>query len=106
FQAEDGIRDGHVTGVQTCALPILSVNSRYGGSGRRSLFADEPSRSRCASSLNGVPRYTRKVSKTERPRSTPSSSAWSAGAAGSRSEECRVGEEGGGRWVLGPCGHG
>src|SRR5207253_7108529 len=22
-QAEDGIRDGHVTGVQTCALPIL-----------------------------------------------------------------------------------
>src|SRR5207253_8650380 len=21
-QAEDGIRDGHVTGVQTCALPI------------------------------------------------------------------------------------
>src|SRR5207253_5640716 len=26
FQAEDGIRDGHVTGVQTCALPIS-----YGG---------------------------------------------------------------------------
>src|SRR5689334_23978039 len=24
FQAEDGIRDGTVTGVQTCALPILS----------------------------------------------------------------------------------
>src|SRR5207253_4914944 len=23
LQAEDGIRDGHVTGVQTCALPIL-----------------------------------------------------------------------------------
>src|SRR5690625_85646 len=22
--AEDGIRDGHVTGVQTCALPILA----------------------------------------------------------------------------------
>src|SRR5690348_17803798 len=29
FQAEDGIRDGRVTGVQTCALPIL-------------LFLDEP----------------------------------------------------------------
>src|SRR5207253_1715492 len=28
FQAEDGIRDGHVTGVQTCALPIL-VDGRY-----------------------------------------------------------------------------
>src|SRR5690606_13296794 len=25
FQAEDGIRDFHVTGVQTCALPILAV---------------------------------------------------------------------------------
>src|SRR5690606_39874059 len=25
FQAEDGIRDFHVTGVQTCALPILVV---------------------------------------------------------------------------------
>src|SRR5690625_7458241 len=23
FQVEDGIRGGHVTGVQTCALPIL-----------------------------------------------------------------------------------
>src|SRR6266511_5855251 len=28
FQAEDGIRDFHVTGVQTCALPILY--GRYG----------------------------------------------------------------------------
>src|SRR5690625_7181243 len=25
FRAEDGIRDGHVTGVQTCALPICNV---------------------------------------------------------------------------------
>src|SRR5690606_19325841 len=25
FQAEDGIRDFHVTGVQTCALPILPI---------------------------------------------------------------------------------
>src|SRR5439155_4132209 len=31
FQAEDGIRDGHVTGVQTCALPILA---RSGSPGR------------------------------------------------------------------------
>src|SRR5215510_11198345 len=39
FQAEDGIRDGHVTGVQTCALPIslgirkadfLSTNNDFG----------------------------------------------------------------------------
>src|SRR5437870_13292518 len=27
FQAEDGIRDGHVTGVQTCALPISAKTS-------------------------------------------------------------------------------
>src|SRR5439155_19217157 len=27
--AEDGIRDGHVTGVQTCALPILSAAERH-----------------------------------------------------------------------------
>src|SRR5690625_6280294 len=26
FQAEDGIRDGHVTGVQTCALPICKCS--------------------------------------------------------------------------------
>src|SRR5690348_18060192 len=25
FQAEDGIRDGRVTGVQTCALPIFNA---------------------------------------------------------------------------------
>src|SRR5690606_39565393 len=29
FQAEDGIRDFHVTGVQTCALPISPTNSRF-----------------------------------------------------------------------------
>src|SRR5690606_40246237 len=28
FQAEDGIRDFHVTGVQTCALPICSGTHR------------------------------------------------------------------------------
>src|SRR5690606_39493026 len=29
FQAEDGIRDFHVTGVQTCALPILGEISTF-----------------------------------------------------------------------------
>src|SRR5690606_39939242 len=28
LQAEDGIRDFHVTGVQTCALPILPTTPR------------------------------------------------------------------------------
>src|SRR5690625_7289083 len=30
FQAEDGIRDGHLTGVQTCALPISAATSASG----------------------------------------------------------------------------
>src|SRR6267143_3531274 len=29
FQAEDGIRDGTVTGVQTCALPIFAIGLYY-----------------------------------------------------------------------------
>src|SRR5207253_4330386 len=37
FQAEDGIRAGHVTGVQTCALPISLPRSEgrrlHGGGG-------------------------------------------------------------------------
>src|SRR5436305_1565264 len=35
FQAEDGIRDADVTGVQTCALPICSTLT---GAGSRMLF--------------------------------------------------------------------
>src|SRR5690606_40481011 len=34
FQAEDGIRDFHVTGVQTCALPISGVARGRPGPGR------------------------------------------------------------------------
>src|SRR5207244_10470027 len=29
FQAEDGIRDDLVTGVQTCALPILKIDKSF-----------------------------------------------------------------------------
>src|SRR5207245_7318086 len=36
FQAEDGIRDATVTGVQTCALPIFGVEQIYAW-GTRSL---------------------------------------------------------------------
>src|SRR2546430_7501792 len=35
FQAEDGIRDLTVTGVQTCALPILRADARIHRGGRR-----------------------------------------------------------------------
>src|SRR5690606_39514894 len=33
FQAEDGIRDFHVTGVQTCALPISATDGILGANG-------------------------------------------------------------------------
>src|SRR5690606_40294754 len=33
FQAEDGIRDFHVTGVQTCALPIWATDRIRSASG-------------------------------------------------------------------------
>src|SRR5207253_4643621 len=33
--AEDGIRDGHVTGVQTCALPIYRMVERLADDHRR-----------------------------------------------------------------------
>src|SRR6266487_6402631 len=40
FQAEDGIRDGRVTGVQTCALPILAIGAPSPLAITRQLFAD------------------------------------------------------------------
>src|SRR5690606_40796635 len=36
FQAEDGIRDFHVTGVQTCALPICAKKRETKSTPRRS----------------------------------------------------------------------
>src|SRR5439155_10418075 len=42
FQAEDGIRDGHVTGVQTCALPIFDLPLRV----RRRAELEEEGRQR------------------------------------------------------------
>src|SRR5205085_9329887 len=40
FQAEDGIRDLTVTGVQTCALPILPHPGRAQGTSIRLSLAD------------------------------------------------------------------
>src|SRR5215467_10356622 len=68
FQAEDGIRDYKVTGVQTCALPISS------GCGRR--------------------RYMRRWAWT-RDCTRP---AWRSTRRCSRSEERRVGKECRSRW--------
>src|SRR5437870_9593545 len=40
FQAEDGIRDGHVTGVQTCALPIWQLEPRAGTGAQHKPWAE------------------------------------------------------------------
>src|SRR6202035_4567414 len=44
FQAEDGIRDLTVTGVQTCALPIFATWGRSGPSTikQQARYRDEP----------------------------------------------------------------
>src|SRR5256885_6733534 len=63
FQAEDGIRDYKVTGVQTCALPISlnsallpsALNSRHRKSARRErsirISPSPPTDSRCVQTL-------------------------------------------------------
>src|SRR5215475_1613268 len=55
FQAEDGIRDFHVTGVQTCALPISS--SSFVTSRRRSAVH--------VSGENGIAHATSRPSRSE-----------------------------------------
>src|SRR2546429_1394453 len=44
FQAEDGIRDVAVTGVQTCALPILATPLPLNCGGSAALGRGEPGR--------------------------------------------------------------
>src|SRR5690606_40566953 len=79
FQAEDGIRDFHVTGVQTCALPI----SRRDASPR--CWAGRCSRASGAACPRPVLTWaTRRGKWTPRCRAGP----WC------RSEERRVGKEG------------
>src|SRR3712207_8731742 len=88
FQAEDGIRDIGVTGVQTCALPICPP--RGGGAPRRSPRG--LARGRTARDLagergrSGIPR----VARDGRARDLPPSTG--------RSEERRVGKECRSRW--------
>src|SRR5207253_8707825 len=72
FQAEDGIRDGHVTGVQTCALPISVVLDTIPG-GRPTDFGRNIFPALLA---QGQPLYGYRMSGDER-----------------RSEERRVGKE-------------
>src|SRR5438445_10674590 len=72
FQAEDGIRDIGVTGVQTCALPILGRHQRE--------------------------RY-RRGDGDPRPRPGPAGAVPRDRTPGGRSEERRVGKECRSRWA-------
>src|SRR5690606_40134024 len=55
FQAEDGIRDFHVTGVQTCALPIFPLRAESSSSAPRiDLAGEAPARHREARSEGGA----------------------------------------------------
>src|SRR5205807_2760589 len=47
FQAEDGIRDYKVTGVQTCALPILQRKTSLEECARLRDLIAEPLRQKC-----------------------------------------------------------
>src|SRR5439155_1985460 len=87
FQAEDGIRDGHVTGVQTCALPI---------------WADAYSMERCTQQpppMNAVPK-AKPLRAARRPAVSSAAPAAvnSVPVFTSRSEERRVGKECRSRW--------
>src|SRR5205823_9285132 len=83
FQAEDGIRDKLVTGVQTCALPISreELTAPAGADGRWA-----PPRASCSRPLR-----VRRSAAAERDR-RPSSRTHP------RSEERRVGKEGSTGW--------
>src|SRR5437762_8847719 len=58
FQAEDGIRDTSVTGVQTCALPIC-LHSRPSGTDQLSGLAGQGDRAVSATGDSARPRPRR-----------------------------------------------
>src|SRR5688500_20173929 len=83
FQAEDGIRDYKVTGVQTCALPIyVSAHLTFPG-----LFQD----SRARSILSPAKRESSRSVGTRHAKGRCNPMAYEV-----RSEERRVGKEVGG----------
>src|SRR5260370_104537 len=97
FQAEDGIRDSSVNGVQTCALPILQIflQRRIKWHDGGNLFDAEGrfvrglrrKQSRYATARAArLPESAREVDLVRR------------GGGGVRSEERRVGKEGRSRW--------
>src|SRR5699024_11749230 len=88
FQAEDGIRDRNVTGVQTCALPILPSALRDLLASVREALPAVHWRSHSFFRTRPNRLIARHI--VERPSASPLTF--------SRSEERRVGKECGARW--------
>src|SRR5256885_17212451 len=92
FQAEDGIRDYKVTGVQTCALPISRARQ-----GRDAQVAHGGPQGQCRDlRVPGPLRRLRRLRTMKKAARGRLFCGWSR--EGSRSEERRVGEEGRSRW--------
>src|SRR5690606_39734272 len=87
FQAEDGIRDFHVTGVQTCALPISTPRMMaMPSSGTPTLLSTVERMTMPAPGADGVPSDAAMVVTSTRINIGSVSSS-------PRSEERRVGKE-------------
>src|SRR5205807_6371955 len=98
FQAEDGIRDYKVTGVQTCALPIcFTVCSKKLPPGRTALPRAD---SKAASEPSGSVEQSGNGGRAGRPdgRGDPQLQTVFSSQANLRSEERRVGKECRSRW--------
>src|SRR4051794_41314938 len=97
FQAEDGIRDGRVTGVQTCALPISCwrADAKRGPSSIVSTPAGSPTNAPLNASLAAV---LKSPGAGVPGASADGNGVSSPSASNRRSEERRVGEEGRSRW--------
>src|SRR5437763_5814371 len=94
FQAEGGIRDTSVTGVQTCALPILENRTRIINFTQDS--ARIPADARIAAPIAKLPSNFAQFQRHSNPLSLSISAAMSNGQP--RSEEHRVGKECRSRW--------
>src|SRR5205807_6960441 len=92
FQAEDGIRDYKVTGVQTCALPISGARPQDG----RSAIRELANVIHALEALNDLERGITVNVGVVRGGTRPNVIAEEAYA--ERSEERRVGKECRGRW--------
>src|SRR5262249_56919048 len=90
FQAEDGIRDWSVTGVQTCALPISLCQEQ---------ISSQVERPEGAALVDQWGRVFGLGATTAIGRQAVSGAIGIAEPSVSRSEERRVGKEGGSRWA-------